>query len=647
MNTADSDPGARVPRHSLADGDHWHECEATASYSLAELQTHPRIDLLQRMQSELALGLLRRFLDREPERANAHLAMAMDCGAALALARVAARRGDGFLVELRWPEPDGSERFIGLPARHNDFGWPQWLDACSLALLAGDAQVPGVLATAECVDACTPPEQADGFWPLLCAALAALWRRDRNTSDLLAEAEGRMDRAWVMDPDRVDALFRPLIPLLRAVHAGDAEAVAEAAVAALVAHRDWYAADPDGAGDPDGLYSLPIGALLAEAGRRGLGPLPVSDYLPSPFERPEPAAELVLVYPRLAILDALEAAWLMQNEGFVRHDRSVVSQAQDGRLVARYRAHDAPGIPMGELEFELLDARRDGIYDGSHATPALDVGELIQRAQWLASHPATDEGGEAVYDLIQAVEALDLALAYLAAMPGGFDPASLHSEAGRRLWRSEPGRFDPARLLVYRNSLARQAGLDEWKSLEVAPEPDQESAVTPAPPPCNEDEAREQVTTLLEELKPLVLPVLESIALDQDGSAVRALLPRDGDYALAFNAELAEAAAAHYAEWWAEQFKGGLPGALEPGSRIELHLSPAGMLGSENPLSRPFPNGYRQIAQWLDPRRIWVCWKFIPPGESSGIAMNGLVWLDDHWAWFPKPYRLAELLRKH
>jgi hypothetical protein len=63
------------------------------------------------------------------------------------------------------------------------------------------------------------------------------------------------------------------------------------------------------------------------------------------------------------------------------------------------------------------------------------------------------------------------------------------------------------------------------------------------------------------------------------------------------------------------------------------------MLASDNELSRPFPGGYRAIAAKLNPNRIWVRWKFCRPGETAGMAYDGLVWVDDHWAWFPKPYR--------
>jgi hypothetical protein len=39
----------------------------------------------------------------------------------------------------------------------------------------------------------------------------------------------------------------------------------------------------------------------------------------------------------------------------------------------------------------------------------------------------------------------------------------------------------------------------------------------------------------------------------------------------------------------------------------------------------------------LDPQRVWVAWEVIPLGKSAGMAYDGLVWIEDHWAWFPKP----------
>jgi hypothetical protein len=40
------------------------------------------------------------------------------------------------------------------------------------------------------------------------------------------------------------------------------------------------------------------------------------------------------------------------------------------------------------------------------------------------------------------------------------------------------------------------------------------------------------------------------------------------------------------------------------------------------------------------PERIWVAWEFVEPGRDSGLSFDGLVWCEDHWAWFPRPYLL-------
>lgn len=53
-----------------------------------------------------------------------------------------------------------------------------------------------------------------------------------------------------------------------------------------------------------------------------------------------------------------------------------------------------------------------------------------------------------------------------------------------------------------------------------------------------------------------------------------------------------------------------------------------------------FPGGYRRIGSAILPGRTWLCWKFVAPGKRLGLAFDGLVWVDDHWAWFPKCYRV-------
>jgi hypothetical protein len=34
-----------------------------------------------------------------------------------------------------------------------------------------------------------------------------------------------------------------------------------------------------------------------------------------------------------------------------------------------------------------------------------------------------------------------------------------------------------------------------------------------------------------------------------------------------------------------------------------------------------------------------VCWELMAEDAEEGVAFDGLVWIDDHFAWFPKPWR--------
>jgi hypothetical protein len=156
-------------------------------------------------------------------------------------------------------------------------------------------------------------------------------------------------------------------------------------------------------------------------------------------------------------------------------------------------------------------------------------------------------------------------------------------------------------------------------------------------PAGREQLAQAQALAAIEILKEQLAPVLRGLAQDRDGSLVASLRPRPDDYARAFQADAVDVARAAYEALWATSPR--VAHAL-PASRLECHIAPAGMLGYENPLSRRFPGGYRAIAPLLQPHRAWVAWKLIEPGHSAGMAYDGLVWLDDHWAWFPKPYRM-------
>jgi len=55
-----------------------------------------------------------------------------------------------------------------------------------------------------------------------------------------------------------------------------------------------------------------------------------------------------------------------------------------------------------------------------------------------------------------------------------------------------------------------------------------------------------------------------------------------------------------------------------------------------------FPGGYRDVVSYMKLGLPWVRFKFVKPGEELGMAFDGLVWVNDHWAWMPKPWRMLD-----
>ena len=118
---------------------------------------------------------------------------------------------------------------------------------------------------------------------------------------------------------------------------------------------------------------------------------------------------------------------------------------------------------------------------------------------------------------------------------------------------------------------------------------------------------------------------------------VEKLRPRDGDYAAVFIGDAANRARDGYASMWSNP-----PKALGKASQtlVRAFASEADALAADNEFAREFPGGYRQIAAQLQPDKIWLVWKLLEPGHETGMSYDGLVWLRDHWAWFPKPWRV-------
>ncbi len=122
-----------------------------------------------------------------------------------------------------------------------------------------------------------------------------------------------------------------------------------------------------------------------------------------------------------------------------------------------------------------------------------------------------------------------------------------------------------------------------------------------------------------------------------DVKFVQGLCPTRKDCEKLFDKELAgsitESALLEYQQ---------LPKVAEPGerySKLEITAAPAGLLRTFNELSERFPRGYRNIAGWMKPSRIWLTWAY-KAVDGGAVRYDGLAWLDDHWIWLPKPFRI-------
>ena len=124
--------------------------------------------------------------------------------------------------------------------------------------------------------------------------------------------------------------------------------------------------------------------------------------------------------------------------------------------------------------------------------------------------------------------------------------------------------------------------------------------------------------------------------------ASEALKPRPGDYARVFTPDVADGLAAAYKRLWDEGKPAPHPKAHH--DTLQLSIAQAADFVTWNEPAKRFPNGYRDLAAYMQPERIWFAWRFHQAGKSIGMAYDGLVWMDDHWAWFPKPWHALRLI---
>lgn len=119
------------------------------------------------------------------------------------------------------------------------------------------------------------------------------------------------------------------------------------------------------------------------------------------------------------------------------------------------------------------------------------------------------------------------------------------------------------------------------------------------------------------------------------------LRPTKEDYAAVFQGDLAAKAESTYGSMW----DSGQAVVAPKAGQTELLLSSATSEEIKNwtgKAASDFPGGYRKMGASFKPGLTFYRFKFVEPGKDLGMAFDGLVYVNNHWRIFPKPWRLLE-----
>lgn len=135
--------------------------------------------------------------------------------------------------------------------------------------------------------------------------------------------------------------------------------------------------------------------------------------------------------------------------------------------------------------------------------------------------------------------------------------------------------------------------------------------------------------------------LLTDIRSGDAGAMTQALKPTSADYKAVFTDEFASKAGSGYEKLWSD------PNAVitADAANTELKLSSATSddIAKWTPqVEADFPGGYKKVASYFKPGLTAYRWKYTKPGEPLGMAYDGLIYVNNHWAWFPKPWRVGK-----
>ncbi|HST53609.1 MAG TPA: hypothetical protein VLJ61_16480 [Pyrinomonadaceae bacterium] len=118
----------------------------------------------------------------------------------------------------------------------------------------------------------------------------------------------------------------------------------------------------------------------------------------------------------------------------------------------------------------------------------------------------------------------------------------------------------------------------------------------------------------------------------------KSLRPTKADYDAVFAPELAAKADSVYGPAWDG---GQLVIAPKPGqTQVLVSHATTDELKSGAGGAADFANGWKDVSAQLKPGVTFYTFKFVEPGQSLGMAYDGLAYVNGNWRIFPKPWKV-------
>jgi len=116
------------------------------------------------------------------------------------------------------------------------------------------------------------------------------------------------------------------------------------------------------------------------------------------------------------------------------------------------------------------------------------------------------------------------------------------------------------------------------------------------------------------------------------------LRPVAEDYTAVFEGDFSKKAAETYKEPWD---KGLLTLKVKPGqTEINVLSVTTDDLKNKTEKSREFPGGWQEMAPNLKAGLTIYMVRFTEPGKERGMRFDGLIYVNERWRIFPKPWRI-------